>query len=183
MDEATGQSKVLGKVMGSRGRRGYRIHRDHINAGGHDPEPCRSIAIQDNRRFQVILFGNRNIELVVYVLAREGVAGVEQIMVGLDDLFALLFEDLRDLVFRDVGIAVINAAEHPEHEHVLALAGISYDFETLFLDRQFEDDQSLLVKIGERFPVLGTDYLVRILGPHVFQQDDRAFPVRMVGNT
>jgi hypothetical protein len=94
-----------------------------------------------------------------------------------------LFEDLRDLVLGRVGIATINPAEHPEHEHVLALARVGYDFEALFLDRQFMHDQSLRFEIGESLLILIANSLLGVFGPHALQQNDRAFLVGAVIDT
>ncbi len=179
--EAAGQRIVVGQVVRRGRRRRDRIHRYQFDAGGHDAKPDRRVAVYDDRRRQPRILGGGYLELVVEIVTRERVAGIEQIVIDLYDLVALAAEDLRDLVLRLVDVAVVDPAEHAQYEHVLALARVPDQLQALLLDRQFMHDETALVEVGQRFAILVANLLVRVLRPHVLEQDDRAFAVGAVG--
>ncbi len=180
MDETAGQVKVLGKIVRCGRRRRDRVHGDHFHAGGHDAQAGGLVAVHDHDRLQPVLRRRRDAESVVDVVAGERVAGVEQVVVDLDDLVALLAEDLGDFFLALVRVAVVNPAEHAEHEHVLALARVCDQLEAFLLNRQFVHDQSALLEVGECFRVLLADFLLGVFGPHVLEQHDGAWPVGTV---
>ena len=80
--------------------------------------------------------GNRVLE--VEVRLAPGEAGLEQLHVGRDDLLVLLAEDARDLVARELHVEAVDAAQHAEHEHVLAAARVGHQRAALALERDLD---------------------------------------------
>ena len=135
--EATCQVEVVGQVVRRRGGGRDRVHGNELHARRHDAQADGLVAVDDDRMLEALIVRRRDLELVVETVASEGIAGIEQLVVDVDDLLALLAEDLGDFFLRNVDVAVVDATEHAQYEHVLALARIIDDLQAFLLDRQF----------------------------------------------
>ena len=136
------------------------------------PERQRRVAVDDDLRLGVLHRGNPVLE--VEVLLGPEVTGIEQPLVDLDDLPVLLAERQRDLLAAALHVEAVDVAEHPEHEHVLALARVGDQLAALALQRHLVDAEARFLEHRHRLPVRLDDLRVAVLAPHALEQDLRA---------
>ena len=103
-----------------------------------------------------------------------GVAGVEQLHVGLDDGRGLLAEGERDLLARELQVEAVDAAQHAEREHVLAAARVGDERAALALHRDLVDVVAGRDELVVGLDVGGGDLPVRVVAPHALEQDGAA---------
>ena len=80
----------------------------------------------------------------------------------------------RDLLAREFEVEAVDAAQHAQHEHVLAAPGVGHQCAALALQRHLDD---LVAAIDQRLQgvvVGGDDLRVLVLAPDAFQHDRRA---------
>ncbi len=113
----------------------------------------------------------RNRVLEVEVRFAPGEARFEQPHVGLDDLLVLLAEGERDLLARELQVEAVDAAQHPEHEHVLAVARIGDQRAALALERDLVDAEAACVQRCRPSRRRTRRSSGRVLAPHALEQD------------
>ncbi len=162
----------VGQVVRHRRRGRDRVHRADVHAGGEHAQRQRGVAVDDDLRLGRP--HGRNPVLEVEVLLRPRVARVEQPLIDLDDLRVLLAEREGDLLATELGIQAVQVAQHPEHEHVLALARVGDELVALALERDLVDAEAGLLQHVDRFDIRGDDLRIAMLAPHALEQDLRA---------
>ena len=78
-----------------------------------------------------------------------------------------------DLILDPVDVAIVDPGEEPEREHVLSLAGIVDDLETLGLHRDGDEPVVFRSELLHRRGPLIANHLVRMILPHVLDQQHR----------
>ena len=169
MHESAHALEALGEVV-RRGRGGRdRVHRADVHAGGEHAERERGVAVAHDlglghgARRDAVLEGAGS--------SRPTRSRQQQALVDLDDLALLLAEGQRDLLVREVEVQCVNAAQHPQHEHVLALARVGDELAALALERHLQHVVAGLLECGERRKVGLDDLRLAMLAPHVLEQD------------
>jgi hypothetical protein len=158
--------------MRHRGRRRDRVHGADLHARGQHAQCERGIAVDHDLRLGGL--DGRDGELDVEVVLSPGEPGVEQALVGLDDLAVLLLQREGHLLAPQLDIEAVDAAQHAQHEHVLALAGVGHELQALALQRDLDDAVPVLPQAAEGLGIHGADAGVAVLAPHALQQDDAA---------
>src|SRR6266540_531336 len=172
MHDATDPLEDLAQVVGRRCRWRDRVHRADLHTRREDPEGECAVPVHDDLGLGRADRGDAVPEVEVRIGPRR--AGLEQLDVRRDDFLVLLAERDGDLLAREPQLEAVDAAEHPQHEHVLALARIRDQLPALALHRDLDDaitvgDESLV-----RFQVGARDGRVAVLAPHRFEQDRAA---------
>jgi len=143
-----------------------------VHARGDDAERDGRVAVDHQLRLRRA--HRRHAEAEFEVLLGPGMAGLEQRDVRTDHLLGLLAEDERDLVAGEVHVQAVEIAEHPQHEHVLALARVGDELAALVLHRHLVHPVAVRQEPVARLLVLGGDLRVGACGPHALEQDDAA---------
>src|SRR6185503_9416881 len=108
------------------------------------------------------------------VLLRPRKARVEQSLIDLDHLPVLLAEGERDLLPAELRVEAVQVAQHPEHEHVLALARIGDERATLAFERNLVDPKARFLEHRHRLDIRFDDLRIAVLAPHALEQDLRS---------
>ena len=136
------------------------------------PSAMRRVAVDHDLRHRHLVGRNRVLEVEVRLGPRE--ARFQQAHVGGDDLGVLLAEDALDLLARELQVEAVDAAEHAEHEHVLALARVRHERAAFALERNFVDLEAIRVQRRDGVDVRLRDLRILVFAPHALEQDGGA---------
>ena len=124
MNDASDPFEDVAQIMRRRRRRRDRIHRADFHAGREYAESERGVAVDDDLGLLRPYRGNAVLESQIGL--GPGESGLEQRQIGLHDGIRLLAEGDADLLPPEFEVETEDAAQHPEHEHVLAASRIRY---------------------------------------------------------
>ncbi len=133
------------------------------------PERDGRVAVGHHLRHLALLGRNRVLE--VEIRLAPGVPRLEQLHVGVDDRAVLLAEGERDLVPPELQVEAVDAAEHAQHEHVLAAPRIGHQGTALALQRQLDHAVAALDERVDGFVEGLHDRRIAAVPPDVFQED------------
>ena len=136
------------------------------------PRAQRGIAVDDDLRLGHGHDGDAVLE--VECVSAQAWPASSRPWLTLTTLASFLPKVMRDLVARDLEVQAVDAAEDPEHEHVLAAPRVGHELAARFLERKFVDAKAALVQHLHRLDVRRDDLRVAMLAPHVLEQDRAA---------
>ena len=120
--------------------------------------------------------------MVIVILFGVVITRLEELLVGCDHLFTLVFKGVGDLLQSQFAVSIIDITNETQYEHVLAAACVSDNLEALNLHRHLINDEAILTELFDRIGVGVTNLLLNIALPFVFKEDHCAILIGAVGD-